>query len=330
MKMSLICAEIAVVLVIFTVWMPITANNITTDTKRENQSAIQVNGSTATSHYHKLIKRCWNKVIPGRPTLARVVVAGTFFILAAVIAGLCLFFYIYFRHKDEYADFEEGLLSRRRCFKPHLEDVEAGLSRYMTTLVPFMRRVQPRIFWRTKKEDEDGDDREDDDGYTQSEKSFQSLSNMLGRKMKSKMRDDDENDRQVGDRDLRKPGKDQNMKKVKEKPKTTEQERSSDMSVPLKKKDKGDLKKKDGKTLKKDNKSAQKTEKLQKTTEGTSKREDKNVKKSKAYTQAKPAQKERKKKILKEVKTVKSSKLKKEKITKPKKTKTPTVRKKKR
>ncbi|XP_073423445.1 uncharacterized protein [Dendrobates tinctorius] len=199
-------------------------------------------------------------VIPGHPTLARVVVAGTFFILAAVIAGLFLFFYIYCRHKDEYADLEEGLLSRRRCFKPQLEDVEAGLPTYKTTpAVPF-RRAPLRTFWRTEKEDEDSDNSDDDDSYTRRKKTFQGLA--------------------------------------------------------LKKKAKGDhKKKKDGETSKKDNKSSRKTEKLQKTTEGTSKREDKNVKKSEEYKQAKPAKQERKRKILKEIKMAKRPKLKKLKTT---------------
>ncbi|XP_073397485.1 uncharacterized protein [Dendrobates tinctorius] len=208
------------------------------------ESGGQNSGKTTDSPRARLLP----SVIPGHPTLARVVVAGTFFILAAVIAGLFLFFYIYCRHKDEYADLEEGLLSRRRCFKPQLEDVEAGLPTYKTTPVAF-RRAPLRTFWRTEKED--------DDSYTRSKKTFQGLANILGRKTRTKMRDDD---RQVDDGDLRKLGKDRNMTEVKEKLKT-EQKRSSDMSDPLKKKDKGDHKKKeDGETSKKDNKSTRKTE----------------------------------------------------------------------
>ncbi|XP_066436588.1 uncharacterized protein [Eleutherodactylus coqui] len=84
-------------------------------------------GSTVTSHYHKLVKRCWSKVISGRPTLAKVVVAGSFFALFALVAGAGLFFYIYFRHKDHFAEIEEELVSGKRRYKPQLEDAGNGL-----------------------------------------------------------------------------------------------------------------------------------------------------------------------------------------------------------
>ncbi|XP_075684325.1 uncharacterized protein LOC142652559 [Rhinoderma darwinii] len=87
----------------------------------------------------KTADRCWNSVIPGRPILSRVIVAGIFFLLIALLLGLWLFFCVYFslkldgylssmtecngisyKLKPEYLKVQKELLEGKRIFRSDL------------------------------------------------------------------------------------------------------------------------------------------------------------------------------------------------------------------
>ncbi|XP_075684321.1 uncharacterized protein LOC142652556 [Rhinoderma darwinii] len=68
----------------------------------------------------KTVDRCWNSVIPGRPILSRVIVAGIFFLLIALLLGLWLFFCVYYKLKPEYLKVQKELLEGKRIFRSDL------------------------------------------------------------------------------------------------------------------------------------------------------------------------------------------------------------------
>ncbi|XP_069799156.1 uncharacterized protein [Dendropsophus ebraccatus] len=104
-------------------------------------------------------------VITGRPTLSKVVVGGSIFILTALVAGLSLFCYVYCKYKDLYAEIEEDLLTGRRQFRPQLDDEKKGLLGIGTDKPDsFMRKIK-RNKWRKQPEEEgreEGEDREEE------------------------------------------------------------------------------------------------------------------------------------------------------------------------
>ncbi|XP_075047920.1 uncharacterized protein LOC142108192 isoform X2 [Mixophyes fleayi] len=63
-------------------------------------------------------------VIPRRPVLSKVMVAGTCFMFIALAGGLWLFIRVYTKYKKQFLTTEEELWAGTRKFKPHFEDGE--------------------------------------------------------------------------------------------------------------------------------------------------------------------------------------------------------------
>ncbi|XP_075690877.1 uncharacterized protein LOC142659051 [Rhinoderma darwinii] len=96
----------------------------------------------------------WNSVIPGRPTLAKVVVAGASFFAIALGLGLYLFIYVYRKVHPEYVKLETELLQGKRVFRP--ESPPGLYSKIAQKLVPKKHRVV-----KQKRDIEEGDDEKD-------------------------------------------------------------------------------------------------------------------------------------------------------------------------
>ncbi|XP_071980622.1 uncharacterized protein [Engystomops pustulosus] len=351
-KMRYVWAEIPILLTIIMVWSPLYANNMTSDNIEEHNSTLGVNGSTETSYHHRLIKRCWDLVIPGRPTLAKVIVTGSCLIGIALTAGLSLFFYIYCRHKDRLEEIEEDLFMGKRCFKPQLEDLELGLSEvHVAKPVSFMKKVISHKIRRRKEHEEDeqsGEDEMEDDSQNESENkeklntpSPRGLTSTMLRKKREQIRDEEEEpaeESQLHDGDPRKTtikdkakgaeGKERKTKELK-----TEKGESSEESDPKKKKkpwQKLTFKKK-GKSEAPDHKKKEATKKpkdVKKTAgrflKGLRKKPEGKAKKEKKEKGAKKPEKVKAKKVkVKKPEVTKKVKKVKIKIPKPTKTKKP-------
>ncbi|CAH2306279.1 Hypothetical predicted protein [Pelobates cultripes] len=65
------------------------------------------------------IKRCWNKVIPGKPILARVVVASIFFFAMAIGTGMYLVVRVHMYHNTVIQKILEELYTGARKVKPY-------------------------------------------------------------------------------------------------------------------------------------------------------------------------------------------------------------------
>ncbi|XP_056398461.1 uncharacterized protein LOC130293610 isoform X2 [Hyla sarda] len=102
----------------------------------------------------------WNSVIPGRPTLAKIVVLGTIFITIALVLGIALFIYVYRKVHPEYNALMNDLLQGKRIFK---SESQIGLYSLMMPQEPVV--LQKHQNARRKRDIEEVGDYEDQNAH---------------------------------------------------------------------------------------------------------------------------------------------------------------------